>query len=165
MPPTEETFLTGIHRGLADIRHQSLRNIVGNRCMSVPVTALEADDKNDVQTTNAIVYSIGGLNYSAAALADENVTAEVYWGETDIQAADTTCWYALTIDAAGAVKGYKGKDDEILALPAHAADECCFAILKVVTVGVTFQMGTDDYDKAGVTATFTDVSFLPADPP
>jgi hypothetical protein len=163
--PTEETYLTGVHYGLSAVRHRELRNCIGNRCMSVPVTALEAGDKNDIQTTNAIVYSIGGVNYSAAALADENVTCTDYYGDTEIQAADTTCYYAITIDASGNVNAYKGKDDETDALPAHPADECCFAVLKVVTVAVTFQMGTDDYDKAGVTSTFTDVSFLPLTPP
>lgn len=161
----ENTWLTGIHRGLADVRHQSLRNTIGNRCFSVPVTALEAGDKNDIQTTNAVDYSIGGRNYTAGVLADVNVTATDYYGDTDIQAADTTCWYAICIDAAGAVTAYKGKDDEILALPAHPANLCCFAVLKVVTVAVTFQIGVDDYDKAGVTSTFYDVSFLPAVPP
>lgn len=162
---TENTWLTGIHRGLADVRHLSLRNCLGNRCFSIPVTALEAGDKNDVQTTNAIDYSIGGVNYTSAALADVNVTVTDAYEDDDIQAADTTCWYALCIDSAGAVTAYKGKDDETNALPAHPANLCCFAVLKVVTVAVTFQMGTDDYDKAGVTSTFYDVSFLPAAPP
>lgn len=159
------TWLTGVHYGLADVRHQNLRNCLGNRCFSVPVTALEAGDKNDVQTTNAINYSIGGRNYTSAALADVNVTVTDYYGDTDIQAADTTCWYALCISAAGAVTAYKGKDGETTDLPGHPANLCCFAILKVVTVAVTFQMGTDDYDKAGVTSTFYDVSFLPASAP
>lgn len=163
--PQPNTFLTGIHYGLADVRHQSLRNCVGNRCMNVPVTALEADDKNDIQTTNAIVYSIGGLNYSATALADENVTCADYYGDTAVQAAGTTCYYAICIDAAGAVTAYKGKDDETTDLPGHPADKCCFAVLKVVTVGVTFTLGTTDFDATGVTSTFTDVSFLPASAP
>jgi hypothetical protein len=163
----ENTWLTGIHYGLGDVRHQSLRNVIGNRCLNAPTTTLEAGDKNDIETqTVPIVYSIGGVNYSAAALADENVTADGgYYGDTDVQAADTVCYYAITIDAAGAVRGYKGKDDGGIEGLGHAADECCFCVIKVTTVAVTFQIGVTDYDASGVTSVFTDVSFLPATAP
>ena len=162
---SEHNKLTGPHYGLAAIQHAALRNCLGNRCLNVPTTTLEAGDKNDIETQSvAIIFSIGGKNYSASALADENVTNTDFYGDDPIQAKGTTCYYAICIASDDTITGYKGQDDGDM--PAHPADLCCFCVIKVVTTSaVTFELGVTDYDAANVTSSFTDVSFLPLTAP
>lgn len=161
----EDTYLTGVHHGLADINHRSLRNCLGNRCFSLAVLALEAGDKNDIQTTNAIDYCIDGVIYQKATIQDLNQTVTDSYGDVATQALGTKCWYCFTLDASGNVEAYKGQDDDILNLPAHPADECCFGLLSLITTTVSFTMGTEDYDTASFTDVFYDCACLPSAPP
>jgi len=150
-------------RGLADINHLPLRTNMSCYCLAPSGLTLEAGDKNDVETAGATVDTvIDGLFYSATALADENVTLFRSEDDSVLQAADTTCYYVFTIDASDAVRLYK-QVDGVAAYPAiPETGEAPFAVLKVVTVAVTFTPGTTDYDASGVTSTFTDVRNVPA---
>lgn len=162
--PNPNTFKTGEHGGLADVRHRSLQNCLGNRALTA--AGLDIDtDANDLETNNALTFIIDGVYYSLAASTGNNVTCADYYGDTDVQAAGTTCWYAICIDSAGAITAYKGKDDETTDLPRHPKNLCCFGLIKIVTVGVTFTMGTTDYSASGITDTYYDVSCLPSTAP
>ena len=160
---SEHTKLTGRHYGLADLRHDSLRNTIGNRSLINAVVAMEGDDKNDIQSTNALSWTIDGRMYGHAAFDGENVTVTDAYEDQVIQQANETCYYTLCLDTAGAVTAYKGGPGKGLA--PHPANLCCFCVIKVVTVAATFQLGVDDFDKAAVTSTFYNVACLPATAP
>jgi len=168
---SEHNLLTGRHYGLGDIRHASLRNTIGNRNLINATITLEAGDKKDIESqTVAMSYTIGGKMYAKAALADVNVVPADWAGDSKVQAADTKAYYALCIDTGGNITSYKGKDEltttgDDAPLPGHPVDLCCFCVIEVVTVAVTFLQGVDDYDKAGVTSTFHNVACLPATAP
>ena len=168
---SEHNLLTGGQYGLGDVRHASLRNTIGNRNMINATITLEAGDKKDIESqTVALSYTIGGKFYVKAAIADLNVTPTDWAGDSSVQAADTKAYYALCLDTAGTVTCYKGKDELTTTgndapLPGHPADLCCFCVIEVVTVAVTFTQGTDNYDASGVTSTFHNVACLPATAP
>lgn len=160
--PQKNNDLRG-SRGLADINHLPIRTNISCYCRKPATLTLEAGDKNDVETQGVTVDTvIDGRFYSASALADENVTIFRSEDDSTLQAADTTCYYVFTIDTSDNVRAYKQADDiaEYPAIP--ESGEAPFAVLKVVTVGVTFTLGTTDYDASGVTSTFTDVRNVPA---
>ena len=166
---SEHTKLTGPLHGLADLRHAALINCIGNRCLNLPTTTLEDGDKNDLETQGvAIEFSVDGVSYSKAALADTNVVvvaANAFDGVIQ-QAKGTTCYYVLTLQADGTLTCYKGEDDEATRLPGHALLECAFCVIKVITTSaVTFDFGVTDFDASGVTTTFKDVTCLPATAP
>lgn len=166
---SEHQKLTGVHHGLADLHHQALINCIGNRCLNLPTTTLEAGDKNDIETQSvAIEFSIDGVSYSKSALADVNVvvTAANSYDGVIQQAKGITCYYVLTIQSDDTLTCYKGKDDETTLLPGHAALECAFCVIKIVTTSsYTFDFGVTDFDGSGITATFNDVTCLPATAP
>ncbi len=155
--PKPSTFLTGPNYGLQDVRNKSIRQALGNRVFDVMTLTLETD-ANDIQTSNAFDYSIDNVIYTQSIVADENVTAADFYGDTAVQAADTTCWYVFCTDSAQAITGYKGKDDETSLLPGVPDDLCVFGLVKIVTVAVTFELGVTDYSASGVTDTFYDIS-------
>lgn len=159
--------LTGRHYGLADVRHASLQNTIGNRVMTRPVLAQDSGDANDIQTTNAIVYSIDGVIYNKAALSGQVVSVTDAVGDVLTQADDTTCYYVLALDSSGTVYTYKGEDGETTDLPGVPADRCVFGVVKVVlsSFGGAFTFGTDDFDASGVTSTFTDCAVQPSTAP
>lgn len=151
------TFLTGPNYGLQDVRQNSLRQCLGNRVLDVMTLTLESD-ANDIQTSNAFDYTIDNVIYTKSTISDEEATATDFYGDTAVQAADTTCWYVYCIDASGTITTYKGKDDETSLLPGIPDDLCVFGMVKIVTVAVTFEIGVTDYSASGVTDTFYDIS-------
>ena len=81
------------------------------------------------------------------------------------QAAGTTCFYLILVNAAGAYFAINGKDDETTDLPGVPDDYCLIGIIKIVTVGVTFTIGTTAFDAAGITDTFYDFVHAPVSAP
>lgn len=165
----EHTFITGSRYGLADIRHRGLQSTIGDRCLSYFTLANGgAGAKNDIDSSAAINFTIGGLMKTKAQLADTNVIVTDAWGDTKVQGGDTTCYYVLTLDAAGTIRCYKGKDGEIKSLPGYPDGECGFGVVKVVNAqaaSATFAFGVTDFDAAGVTATFTSCAVIPSTAP
>ncbi len=165
---SEHQKLTGPLHGLADLRHAALINCIGNRCLNLPTTKLEAGDKNDIETQGvAIEFSIDGVGYSKSALADVNVAiaaTNAYDGVIE-QVSGTTCYYVLTIQADDTLTVYKGNDDETTNLPGHALLECAFCVIKVVATGGAFTFGTTDFDAGSIVSTFNDVTCLPSTAP
>lgn len=113
-------------------------------------------------------YAINGIAYHAADA--DNVDT----GAAAVQAADTTCLYLIQLDSAGALSVNKG--NEVLTAdlgtsggncqwPLPDANNCPIGGVKVVTVAVTFTLGTTNFDAAGVTETWYDFALgLPPTP-
>lgn len=167
----ERYRLTGRHYGLGDIRHESLKNTIGNRNIVNATITLEAGDKKDIESqTVALSYTIDGKFYAKTAIADLNVTVTDAVDNEFVQQADSKAYYVLCLDTSGNVTSYKGKDrltstglDAVL--PGIPANLCPFCIIEVVTVAVEFTQGTDDYDASGVTSTFHNISVIPSAAP
>lgn len=103
-------------------------------------------------------FAINGIAYH---LADgDNVDT----GAAAVQAADTQCLYLLQLDSAGALSAVKGEEvlttditaGRVLQWPTPSANKCPVGGVRVVTVAVTFTLGTTNFDAAGVTETWYD---------
>jgi hypothetical protein len=160
----ENTHLTGAHYGLAGVNHRALRNLIGNRCLNFVGLVIGSGTTSAVNY-DAFDFIIGGRAYEQAAGVDEALTVLDYYGTTNVQAADTTCFYLVVIDAAGVEYTIKGKDDETTELPGVPDGYALMGIIKIVTVAVTFTIGTTAFDAAGITDTFYDYIHAPVTAP
>lgn len=138
------------------ITSQPVRNAIQNVCSDAGVL-IEGTNANTIKITNPISFSIAGQLYAKAATDNIAMTA------LTAQAADTKCMYLVCIDAAGAVSLVKGVEvttasGDSAYLPEQPAAVCVIGAFKIVTVAVTFESGTDDLAKSGVTDTFYDLS-------
>jgi hypothetical protein len=106
-------------------------------------------------------FAINGIAYHYAD--GDNVDT----GAAAVQAADTTCLYLICASAAASpaisvVKGEEVLNTETAAgtaavhWPEPTAGTCPIGAVKVVTVAVTFTLGTTNFDAAGVTETWYD---------
>lgn len=112
-------------------------------------------------------YAIDGILYHRADADNIAMTAAAQ------QAADTTCLYAVQLDAAGALSIVKGVEEPtidltqgnaVLTYPEGDNDRCVIGYVKVATVAVTFTSGTTDLGAGGITDTFIDVAVAPVTP-
>ncbi|NOQ36070.1 MAG: hypothetical protein GQ569_09265 [Methylococcaceae bacterium] len=128
----------------------------------------EGTNAATAQIATAFDFTINGMFYTKAITDNIALTA------TAQQAAETTCLYALSIDAAGAVTTTKGVEVSTTELANGQAgltypttcpdDEAVFGVIKVATAAATtFTTGTTDLGAAGITDTYYNVSALPAD--
>lgn len=136
----------------------------GNKCRAKAGVAKHATNDQNLLTANAIVYSIDGKAYEKTA------TAEITTDALTQQAAGTSCMYVLAIDAAGTWTQLKGADiltklvtDNVgtLKFPTLLTGTVAVAFYKVDAVNA-FTHGTTAFDASGVTTTFNDCAFLPA---
>ena len=154
-------WLTGNHHRLADINHRSLRQALGNRALNYVGLLIGTTDTSTVDY-DAFDFLIGGRAYEQAGGTTAALAVLDYYGDTVVQAAGTTCFYLVTVNAAGTENVIKGKDDEIVNLPGIPDTECLIGIIKIVTDAThTFTIGTDDFDGAGITDTFYDYIHAP----
>lgn len=160
----ENTWLTGPHHGLADLNHRALKNLMGNHWTTAPAVVIGSGTLSAIDYT-AFGYTVGGRVYALGTGTDEALTVLDYYGPTVVQAADTTCFYVVSVNAAGDENVTKGKDDETTELPGIPDTECFIALIKIVTVAVTFTIGTDSFAKAGCTDTFYNYLHAPAEAP
>lgn len=149
-----------INTGLPDIVSQNLRNILGTMCFSKGGAAI-GTTKSKVKLAAAVNYSIGGKMYTKA-ITDDLWTLS----GTTIPLLGTGRWL-LCLNAAGTASVIQGTAS---AYPASvpvdsngAPTVCPIAEVKVVCAGsATFVPGTTLLDATNVTATFTDLSLVPA---
>ena len=160
----EHLQITGGHYGLAGVQHRALRNMLGNRALNFVGLVIGTTTTSTVDY-DAFDFTIGGRCYEQAAGVTEALTVLDYYGATKVQAAGTTCFYMVSVNAAGTENIIKGKDDETTNLPALPDTECLIGIIKVVTVAVTFTPATTDFDASGVTTTFYDYIHAPTSAP
>lgn len=136
--------------------HQDIRNFHGNMSMGCAGLA-EGTNANTIKTANIVHYRIGGQAYVKAATDNIAMTA------CSAQGADTTCYYLITINAAGTVKITKGTDGSTT-LPACPDAEAPIGIMKIALAsGATFTSGTTDLGASNVTETWANINYYPAD--
>jgi len=138
---------------LKDVQHQSLRDLLGTRCMSAAGLVIGSVSAATLKTTNAITYCIDGVVYTKA-------TAAPAFTDVTVQAASTTKYYLLSIDAAGdflITNGAVGGD-----IPAVPANHAPVGYAKVVTSDAgTFIPATTLLSAAQVTDTYYDLTIMP----
>ena len=167
---------------LQDLTSAPARDLLGNMNLSKAVLAIATSGKAKVKTTNALVYTVGGVQYTASALS-EQVLTNVYTrdgkvsGGAYVQPVNTTVFYTLSINAAGTVAVTQGTyAGQVLTDPSQngvstggdgmvpnaPVGYTPFGVIKVVTaMAATFTVGTTALDATNVTSTFYDVAVLP----
>ena len=150
----------------------------GTFCLSKAGLAIGSSGKDDLDIAcpngTGVGFVIDGVLYYKAdatdipvVVTDEDATA------VSTQADETTCLYLVQLSTAGALTTIKGTEvdtDELTAetvnlkLPVGTADTCPIGYTQVVTDGDTFLCGTDDFNKANVTATYVDLFAIPPHP-
>ena len=152
---------------LQNVEHAMLRHLLGNRCHTKGVLAIDANTEN-VQTTVIITYSIRGIMYTKAAVAEIDISA--LGGLSSTALADGyTQIFGLALNAAGTITVVPG--DQVLTADitagtkiAHwpsAIDDATvlFGAVKVVNAtGSAFTFGTTGLDTSGITDTYYDLS-------
>jgi len=129
-----------------------------NHCFATAGMTLNASNKAHLTIANTIqAVSDGKFISIAAATGTDDVIIT-----STLQAANTTRYYMFAYDATNSttevfagVAGGHVEDIEI------SENHVPMAYVKVVTAGATFTMGTDAFDKSGVTSTFTNITSKP----
>ncbi len=133
----------------------------GTFCLSKAGLAVDTDE-NDLKIAApngaGVDYVINGILYHKAD------TTGIDTNTASIQAASTSCLYLVCLDSSGTLSIVKGDEvataditsgKEVLTWPTPTEDTCCIGAIRIDTAtDVTFTMGTDDYDKTGVTDTW-----------
>lgn len=139
---------------IGDIASAVQRFLFGTRAFTSGALAL-GTTKSKVKTAATINYCIDGIMYTVAATDDLFV-----FTDTTVQAASTTKYYLLCLDAAGTASIVTGT---ATTLPDAPAGTCPVGYVKVVTSGAgTFIPGTTLLDAAQVTETYVNLSCAPA---
>lgn len=162
------------------------RKIHGNYCATKATLAINAGGAATVKTTGTTSYCIDGVFYNKSALSAQSIApTHNCFGETVggnqpaayVQPANTTVFYVVSLNAAGTVAisqgSYVGQQiaypydlSKVLTgaggLPVEPEGYTAIGVIKVATGNVTFTPGTTALDAANVTATYYDVSRLPA---
>lgn len=172
---------------LSNVSDAALRKLLGNQCMTKATLAINAGLAATIKTTGATIYCIDGILYTKAALAAQSfaVTHNAF-GETVggsqpaayVQPVLTTVFYLVCLNAAGTVAivqgSYAGQSiaypsdlSKVLTgqggLPVEPEGYTAIGVVKIALAGAaTFTPGTTALDAANVTATYYDVSRLPA---
>lgn len=160
---------------LKDSKASINRKLEGYRNMTAAVLAINAAGAATFKTTSAYSYLVDGIFKSKTALA-----AQAFSAGHAVQAAGTTLYYTVGLDAAGNVTTYQGtapSANQIAAalmngqaassVPSNIADVpdgvTAVGLIKVVTnSSTTFTPGTTLLDAAGLTVTYYDVAVLPS---
>lgn len=154
---------------LLDVHNQVIRNVIRNQCFSKAGLA-EGTNANTIKTAApngaGIDYSVNGVLYHKADT--DNIAMTACAAQADL----STCYYLITINAAGTVVITKGTekltDGGVFTaddLPAQPDDSCVIGLMKIVTSGGTFTSGTTDLSGTGVTDTFYDLACYPTSLP
>lgn len=135
----------------------------------------EGTDANTIKTVVAFDFCIDGVFAAAKAATDSIAIVNTAGVAFPTQAEETTCLYSVGITSAGAVKVEKG--EEVLTAdlakagiglfwPSVGESQAVIGAFKVAVTGtgVTFQAGSDDLSKSGVTDTYYDLAALPSAP-
>lgn len=127
------------------------RFLIGTRAFTSGAIAIGTTNSK-VKTTAAINFCIDGIMYVKAATDDLFVFTDL-----TVQAANTTKYYLLGLDAAGAATITSGT---ATALPDCPAGVCPVGYLKIVTTAA-FTPATTLLGAAGITTTYVNLSCAP----
>lgn len=172
---------------LKEVSNSSIRTVLGNSSIVKGVLAINAGGAATVKTTNALTFTIDGIQYTKAALAAQVITVthdcfgQLVGGNNlpaYVQPTGQTAYYLLCVNAAGAiavvqgsyagqVQSYANDLSKVLTgnggLPIEPAGYTAFGLLKVATAGgATFTPGTTLLDAANVTVTYFDLEYVPS---
>ena len=172
---------------LSKVRDAELRRLLGNQCLSKVTLAINAGSAATIKTTGATIFSIDGVLYTKAALLAQsfavthNACGEAVGGDQPpayVQPVLTTVFYLVCLNAAGTVAivqgSYEGQSiaypndlSKVLTgkggRPKEPEGYTAIGVVKIALAGAaTFTPGTTALDAANVTATYYDVSRLPA---
>jgi hypothetical protein len=138
-------------RTLKDIESAILRAQIGTRAFSSGALAI-GGTTTKVKIAAAIQFCIDNVNYVKAITDNLFVHTDL-----TVQAANTTRYYLLTLDASGNALITQGT---ATALPDCPADQCPVGYLKIVTTA-TFTPATTAHGAAGITTTYVNLSQMP----
>jgi hypothetical protein len=171
---------------LADIMNPTRK--VFDSCLTLGGLAINGAGAATFRTTNALTLAIDGILTSKAALSAQAFsTGHTPQAPKTINgtAYGTTALYLVQCDASGAVStkqsniavagiGADGKvggvqmpagSDQRAALPEPDSGNAAIGFIKVTTnASTTFTPGTTALDAAGLTVTYTNLGFMPANP-
>lgn len=172
---------------LADVSNRAIREMLGTHSISRALINLQdaTATMDVVNEPDAIgIVSIGGatVKYDDAAnvaLAAVAALQNPVTGQDTfyVQPADTTVYYLVVCNAAGALKVIQGtyadqvlsgslaigpRGDGSIPFVAVADSYAPVAVLKVVTTGVTFTPATTNWNAAGVVAYAAPCTVVPA---
>jgi hypothetical protein len=166
---------------LSDLTSQAVIDLLGNMNYTRAALAI-GTVKSGFNTTNAITYTVNGVQYSLAAQTSTALTVT----HTDngnvvgggyVQPVLTTAYYTLGVNAAGTicvVQGtYLGQAMPLSqagtssvgtgAVPTAPDGYTSFGVIKVALAGAaTFTPNTTLLDAANVTATYFNIGVFPA---
>lgn len=140
------------------VRLDALLALLLNRSFGDAGLAIHGTNKDNLLTATAFSFIVAGVPKNLAA------QTEIVAPAATQQAADTDCWYLLSVDAAGTITFTKGVDHATTAvIPAPPAAEAVFGAVHVsLASGATFTLGTTDFNAPNVTSTYFDSSYLTA---
>lgn len=171
---------------LASINDAALRKVLGNRCLERVALAINAGGAATIKSTNAAVYSIDGVLYTKAALAAQSfaITHDAFGQPVATglpaytQPNTKTVFYVVSLNSAGAVAvsqgTYAGQElnfpNDLSKKMVGAGDiplepdgYVAIGVIKIALANnATFTPATTALDATGVTATYYNVSVLPA---
>lgn len=172
---------------LNDVQSKALKGLIGNRCFSQAVLAINAASAATVKTTvvpsGGIVYTVDGRVFNKANLSAQVLTADatqqaIITGQSTfyVQPINTTVYYVIVLDASGNVRTIQGtylgqtfgayvQQTGDGSIPDIGDSFTPIGMIKVATGAVTFTPATTLLDAASITFTFYDLSALPATAP
>lgn len=149
--------------GIGELVTEELRILLGNRNF-ISGALVIAGTKSKVKLAAAVDYCIDGQIYHVAITDNLFVHTDL-----TVQAANTTKWYALCLDAAGAATIIPGNSvltaaltagTDVAYLPKVPATVCIVGAIKIVTTAA-FTPATTLHDAAGITTTYYNLSCVP----
>ena len=172
--------------------HKAQRSLVGSRVMDNPAGFAKHGSHIKMLTATAINYSIAdtGLIYTLAITAaietatgtaahannpTKTVTDDGDPSERTLRkivaaesiAAGLTWYVVATVDAGGSIRLYRGEAVATSQTPKRPeldlSAECAFGQVLMVNATNAFIYGTTAHNATGVTATFSDIAFIPQD--
>ncbi len=156
----------------ADLDHAALRHTIANHCYSKPGLAIDGTNKENVETTSAIIVSIEGVMYTKAAQTEIDLSALAVIteaGGTTTLTAQATGFdriYLLVMNAAADLKIIQGTAVATggdCYCPSCPDSYAAWGAIKIVNTSVgAFTLGTTLMTVTDVVETFYDLAIAPA---
>lgn len=136
---------------IGDIVTEELRNLLGNRCFLSGELAIGGTTTR-IKLAAAVDYCIDGQIYHKAITDNLFIHTDV-----TAQPANTTRWYALSLDKDGNGLITQGTATQ---LPKLAETQCIIGAIKIVTTAI-FTPASTAHGAAGITTTYYNLSCVP----
>ncbi len=158
---------------LNDLDLAALRQLIGDRSYSKGALAKHGANHENVLTTVAVDFSIGGVMYTKAITAEFDLSGVAVLNEqgevlsaVTAQAIGKVRAYLLVLNAAGTpaiIQGVPATSGSACVCPGTPPGYAPFAAIKVTNASAgTFTLGTTALNTAGLTVAYTDLSVAPA---